>query len=339
MGSNGEIRCLGGLCLLYLKAFAMLHIYGLRIYIGILLALLLGGSLAQGQIRSRTRVVGRQNNTQYLSVTVGTGTASYLGDLARDASFYTNFTPQLNVSLRKRFNPFLSARAELQYYNISGSDEKFGDESRQRRNLSFRANNFEFSLTGQLDFLQNSLFYERYSRRRPINFFGFAGVGITTNSPQAKYNGQYYNLRQYQTEGKSYSAFQPVIPVGLGMRIKTTMTSDLLIEVGYRFLFTDYLDDVSGTYSQDLTDPIAVKLADRRQEWLDAHPDWLTRAENQNQIDINGVPSYTTVKYGNKRGSDDRNDAYYIISVKYQYTFTKAGARGRGGRTRRPRYK
>ena len=210
----------------------MLKIYGLRLPIFVLLTLLLGSNLAQGQIRSRTRVVGRQNNTQYTSVTVGAGTATYLGDLGRDAAFYTNFTPQLNVSIRKRFTPFLSARAELQYYNLTGSDAKFGDESRQRRNLSFRANNFEFSVTGQIDFLQNSLFYERYSRRRPINVFGFAGIGVTTNSPQAKLDGQWYSLRPYQTEGKSYSAFQPVIPFGLGVRFKATMTSDILIEVG-----------------------------------------------------------------------------------------------------------
>ncbi len=65
-----------------------------------------------------------------------------------------------------------------------------------------------------------------------------------------------------------------------------------------RFLFTDHLDDVSTVYQDPstFTDPIALALADRGPEI--------------------GVEPRDA---GDVRGNPDRNDNYYIISLKIEY--------------------
>ena len=246
----------------------------------------------------------------------------------------THIRPQLNVSVRKRFDSHISARLELQYYNIGGSDAKSGDASRVKRNLNFHANNFEVSVCGQYDFVNYSVYEERYSRRRPFNIYGFAGFGITTNNPATTYDGKSVGLRNLQTEGKSYGFIQPVIPLGVGIRVKTGITTDVLIEAGYRITFTDYLDDVSSEKYKDpntFTDPVARALSDRRGE--------LAGSPYQN-------PDYAAAQR-NPRGNPDKKDSYLIVSAKFQYTFTattfnifKRGLLRKGGyRARYPRYK
>lgn len=277
-----------------------------------------------GQIRSRLRTVGRVNRSQYTSITLGTGIGSYFGDLCPTGDCFTAIKPQLNVGVRTRFNPWFSLRGEAQYYSIGATDRQYGDVSRKKRNLGFKANNFEVSLTAQLDFMQNSLFFERFSRRRKFNVFGFAGLGVTTNNPTDTLNGTRYNLREKQTEGKQYSSLQPVIPIGMGMRFKLSVNLDLLVEGGYRITFTDYLDDVSSSRyapKSSFSDPIAYRLSDRR-------------------------PQVGAIQYEKApRGNPNKKDSYYIFSAKIMYTFAETnftkhrrGAR-RPGRVRYPRYK
>jgi hypothetical protein len=281
-----------------------------------------------GQIRSRLRTVGRVNRSQYTSITAGLGFGGYFGDLCPTGDCLTNSKLQLNAGLRTRLNPWFTLRAELQYYSIGASDAKNGDlepgHRRRERNLSFKANNIEVSLTGQLDFMQNSLFFERFSRRRPFNAYGFFGLGVTTNNPKATLNGVTYNLREKQTEGKQYSALQPVVPIGLGVRFKLNTNIDLLAEGGYRITFTDYLDDVSSAKyapANTFNDPVALALSDRRVEGgYEAQPN---------------AP----------RGNPNKKDSYYIFSAKIMYTFTENNFRGhrrgvrRPGKVRYPRYK
>jgi len=275
--------------------------------------------------------VNRGGYQQYFSLSVGTGTSFYYGDLAETGNSLTNPRQQLNFGFKARFNQRFSVRAEGQYYSIAGSDAVQGDASRAKRNLSFRANNFEVSAIGQFDFVRPVPYADRYSRRSPLNAYVFAGLGFTTNNPQAQYKGQWVALRGLQTEGVAYSGIQPVVPIGIGARLSIGPTSDLLIEYGYRITFTDYLDDVSGTYLTpgNYISPTAAALGDRRGELNPAFND----------------PAYAAKQY-KYRGNPGRNDAYAIFSIKYQHTFTptsferwKRGLTNRRYRSRFNRYK
>ena len=55
----------------------------------------------------------------------------------------------------------------------------------------------------------------RFYQRSALNFHAFAGIGVLYFNPKAELDGKTYALQPLQTEGKNYSRFQPVIPVGI----------------------------------------------------------------------------------------------------------------------------
>ena len=139
----------------------------------------------------------------------------------------------------------------------------------------------------------------RPSRASTFNAYGFIGFGLTTVNPKAELDGVSHNLRKLQTEGISYGGIALVIPVGLGVRYQLNDDFAVALEGGYRFTFTDYLDDLSTLYFDPASfdDPIGVALADRGPE-------------------IGVAPKMA----GDQRGNPGSDDAYYIISIKLEYT-------------------
>jgi hypothetical protein len=207
--------------------------------------------------------------------------------------------------------PRISLRGELNFFRLSGSDAlaKEGDD-RRTRNLSFFSNNKELNLTGTFNLLPLP---SRFDRRALLNIYGFTGLGLLWMNPKTKYDGKTYALAPLKTEGVTYQRFQPAIPLGLGIRIKYRMVNSLIIEGGYRFLGTDYLDDVSGIYytgSQGLLtkgrypDPATLDsdlsraLSDRRKEY----------DPNSNYQYNKGV-----------RGNPTTKDGYFLINVRLDY--------------------
>ena len=110
---------------------------------------------------------------------------------------------------------------------------------------------------------------------------------------------------------KPYSKYQISIPFGLGFRYKIGYVWDLSFEIGWRYTFTDYLDDVSTTYvhRNDL-DGAARDLSDRSKEITWSEEDL---PANINRRVINGENWYNG--YGNT--GDQRGDAntdWYIVT-------------------------
>jgi hypothetical protein len=227
------------------------------------------------------------------AISAGFGANYYVGDLT-DNSFAGGSNTSLNftLGLQQRLNDRLHLRAELMWYEIQGDDALSASEPKIERNLSFRAQNIEFSFVGIYHFLNSSVGNNGRSNVVPYVFFGAA---VTTNDPKAELNGQWYLLRPLQTEGVDYGNYIFAIPFGGGIRFKLSEAFDLGIEGGYRFTFTDYLDDVSTVYAP-LTDQLAIALADRSPE-LGLAP----RA------------------IGSQRGDPSNNDGYFILNLKLQY--------------------
>ena len=71
---------------------------------------------------------------------------------------------------------------------------------------------------------------------------------------------------------KSYKKFQVAIPFGIGARFRLNEMLDLSAELGFRYLFTDYIDDVSKNYV-DLgvfgNDELAKAMSYRTNEVVD----------------------------------------------------------------------
>ena len=230
------------------------------------------------------------------SFVAGGGFCSYFGDL-KDNRTDLWAKPSAQLGIQYRVNNRLHIRSEIAWYRISGADS-LNDPGTgiYNRNLSFRADNFEWNAVALVHL------FNKYARiTSPINPYIFAGVGLTTNNPKAYYEGEWYRLRPLQTEGVSYSAIAPIIPAGVGVAFHLSNNWDVALEYGYRFTFTDYLDDVSTTFKgvDSFDDPIAKALSDRRPE-------------------MNLLP----LPAGNIRGNSGVKDWYLILGLKVIYTPT-----------------
>ena len=250
----------------------------------------------------------------------GLGGAQYHGDmhdvLYDGLNAATGYS--FGIGLRKKLGSQLSVRFDINYYQIGGSDAENGDigtligrptsANRYLRNLSFRSRNVEFSALANFNLLPVKA---RYSGRPAVNPYILGGIGWTTVNAKAELDGEWYLLRDYNTElgyaqeGEQEKAWRMVIPLGIGLRLRTNQYIDVVLEAARRFTFTDYLDDVSTFYpsEQDLIDfhgpdkgALAYRLSNRRGE--------LEGQENYDKGDLRGI--------------SENNDAYYIFQIRLE---------------------
>lgn len=235
----------------------------------------------------------------YSSVTFGGGTSTYLGDLAGYAQpIKSLFTlPRWNVGLgyTRQFTPHFAARAMFTWARITGDDYTYNKNNLEdnlpqyARNLHFRNDLKEFAITGIYNFKADG---RNPENRAKITPYVFGGVALVAHSPEALTPDsagaaqRWVKLQPLHTEGqgqpgreKPYSLVTIAIPVGIGVRYKLNESFNVGAEIGYRYAFTDYLDDVGpGTDApRDTQQGIASSITNRRFERLAArdknHPD------------------------------------------------------------------
>ncbi len=242
-----------------------------------------------------------------LIATVGTGTAHYFGELVNPNSL-GKYRPNIVVGAEYYLYNRISVRTELSWFMIAGDDED-ANSDRVQRNLSFFSNNFELDATGAVYLFPNR---PRFYQRPAINLYGFAGVGLLYFNPKTRYNGDVVALAPLQTEGRQYSRVIPVIPFGLGVKLKCDPFWNVILEAGYRLTFSDHLDDVSSREFPDqasLTSDLARALSDRRAERY-----------IKKGLPVPAVYDPTSPGYSNVvRGNPDTNDGYILFNVKVQY--------------------
>lgn len=254
----------------------------------LLLSLLAVSSFSQSYYAAR--------GERSLIFTGGLGTSSYYGDLA-NSSDIIGAQPNINIGLQYYFSNRIGGRVELNWFTLAGDDAKATSGGRDQRNLSFQSSNFELSAVGIVNLYAHG---DRYYRRPLFNLYGFAGVGLLYFNPKAKdpLTGNLVALQPLQTEGNGYSLVAPTIPFGLGVRLKVTPQLNVAIEGGWRKVFTDYLDDVSGpSYlgTAAFSNPLAARMSDKR----------VDPAQQ-------GLP-------GGVRGNPTSDDAYMLLNVKIEY--------------------
>ena len=318
-----------------------------------------------GNYRGGKRLGGTGRFRPYHFVGAGINAFNYFGDLApvsRTASTDITFTrPGGGLLYGYRFHPAMAARAGISAGYLRGDDFSAdpNDENsapRYARNLSFR--NFIKELTLGIEFyvIPN---YRGPSLRPPLNAYIFLGVTGFHHQPQgfvpdqdyqtigggpAPQAGEWVNLKPLGTEGQNiegvgdgedYSLWQIAVPLGIGGEIVLPGNLTLGLELGYRYVFTDYLDDVSTTYVglDRFDDPLARILSDRGAEPIAA-----VSGESRGDINIvNGTFSDPAVTYningfvgsgtdGSKRGNPDDRDLYFTTQIRVTYIL---GARPR----------
>ncbi|MBX2964996.1 MAG: hypothetical protein KF845_02535 [Cyclobacteriaceae bacterium] len=293
----------------------------------------------------------------YNAVGVSLNAFNYFGDLSpspKRISTDIGFTrPAIGASFTHRFGPRYQLTGSFMYGGIRGADSESADPGdvengafRYVRNLSFRNRIKELSVVAQVDLFENMATYISRVQWTP---YVYAGVAVFHHNPQAQVPatdllgnpfsdaGQWVNLQPLKTEGKSYSLIQPAIPFGLGARFRLNEVMDIAAEFGFRYTFTDYLDDVSGYYVDlnTLSSEKAKALSYRSNEVQPVN----ARVQEILANTYNGYTGFTTVSgYGhinstgerNLRGSAKKNDRdiYMVTSVRLTYilgkTFHKA---------------
>jgi hypothetical protein len=256
------------------------------------------------------------------------GPMAYLGDLGGHRGTGTTFLKDYNMNETKlTFGMFYAAyptqwlgfRLSANYGNITACDcdikEKGGDEdSRFNRNLDFRSVILEGTAMAEVyptTFLEDDP-EDVQGRLRP---YGLIGLGVFHFNPQGSLsdgrgNTYWYDLRPLHTEGegwvtgsKEYSLTQLNIPMGAGIKYYLSEDINISVELVYRKLFTDYLDDVHASYInpqlfyQHLSPAeaaLAVKISDKASDGYN-------------------TPSYGP---GDKRGTPGNGDAYFTFGFK-----------------------
>lgn len=267
-------------------------------------------AFSQGFSRNRDFIIG-----------MGSGAAFYFGDLAADGD-YSFIKPNLALSARYNFYDRYSVETQLTWFMLTGDDTK--DPVKELRNLSFTSHNFELNLLGHVSLFPESF---RFYQRPFANPYAYVGIGLVNYNPRAELDGEKYNLRKLETEGpeNSYGLFTMSVPVGFGVKFRASPFLNINLDAGYRYVFTDYLDDVSsGEYPAPTSfdSEIARKLSDRSGELLP--PDQPTFAEQGRDV----------------RGNPSEKDAYLILNVRVEYFFGNLNLGGTGyrpGKGRKPK--
>lgn len=225
------------------------------------------------------------------------GVANYQGDLQakrvtfKQAKFLGSLGAQYDLS------EHFTART---YFTLSSlaADDKYGNSNMKARNLNFNTKLFDWELSAQYNILSlNDSWFTPYL---------FAGIGLYHFKPYTKApDGTKTYLQPLSTEGegiiagkKEYKLTQFNIPLGIGATYAISEDIRVGLELGYRKLFTDYLDDVSTEYVDQAT---------------------LLAAKGQTAVDLAyrgdevGAGSYPNAKTA--RGSASQKDGYYYMAL------------------------
>ena len=258
-------------------------------------------------------------SAQHFEVGLMGGISNYQGDLAPGSlrASFGNTHAAFGGFLRYNINNYFAVKLSANFGKISGDDADSDDNGRKARNLSFKSNIMEFGLNIEY----NILGYQPYNLERVFSPYLFAGIALFNFNPKAKLDDKWYELQALGTEGqglpeypekKVYKLTEFSIPVGIGLKYALNDTWNIGLEFGVRKTFTDYLDDVSGTY------PDAGILLETKGETASA-------LSNRSEIIKNA---------GDIRGDAGDDDWYFIGGLTISYNFIDNGLVGSRNRSR-----
>lgn len=229
-------------------------------------------------------IYGKHPYKGVLEVTGGLGVTYYQGDLRESPLKNLQLGPNAAIGLTYRLGQHFSLRAEARLYNVGGSQK---NSKKTQNSLDFRTTNPDGYLA-----LQADLF--KYTNTQPFNAYVYGGFGFTHLNPTAVLNGKRYALAPLKTEGVAYNRQVWIAPGGIGITYRHSQALKIGLEVNGTYVNSDYLDDVSTTYTAFADqNSIAARLADRR-------------------IDLGLTPN----QVGFIRGNPKNKDLYVMLSIR-----------------------
>lgn|GEM_PF-894788 len=308
----------------------------------------------------------RVNPLMYLAAGVQLLSANYFGDIAPNKRVFSTDIERSNLAvgfyLLKKLNTRWYARANFVAATLSGDDSKSANpdknESKYRyiRNLHFRNRIREYSLSLIYEMRKNN---GKFSYRSSFTPYFTAGIGVFRNKPEARapfiderVTSPWVDLRHLGTEGqgrdgyrKLYAKWQPIIPLGAGLRYKVNSRIDFNFEISGRIAFTDFIDDISGNYpnyddfgnnnfasvmSNRVLEPNSAFTQRSRQEGLDM----LIQQGSAALLTYTGRTgrTYNTIngygQAGDKRGTRGNRDYYMFTGFQIHYLLNVGDSKG-----------
>lgn len=238
---------------------------------------------------------GQQWNTEFM-----VGVTAYNGDLTEKDVSFMRMRPAAYFNLKYSSGDLLNFRAGIGYGGVSGDDKNNSEPYLISRNLNFKSHIIELNFCAEINVFDPDIF-TKYP-------YLVVGAGLFHFNPYTYDNeNKKTYLRPLSTEGqgleeypdrKKYSLVQVCLPVGFGWKLNFSKKVEISYEFGVRFLFTDYIDDISKTYVDleilnQRKGPKAMELAYRRD-----------------------VPFHEA---GFMRGNDSVKDYYFFSGMKFTF--------------------
>jgi opacity protein-like surface antigen len=252
------------------------------------------------EIKTESAFSEKQTILERFTASLSLGLANYGGDLQEKGVTFNQSKFAIGVGLSYAILPQLKVRGEYMYSNLAADDKENDKATLKARNLNFRSRLYEASVALQYDFFD----IEKYR----ITPYVFAGIAYFKASPYTYAAETKVYLNGLSTEGQGlpeypekeqYSTKHIAIPFGIGVSYKLTNVLSMSLEGGVRKTFTDYIDDVSGTYADhailNAHNPLSADISFRNDE---INPDAV-------------YPAAGTV-----RGNSTNKDYYYFGLVK-----------------------
>ncbi len=267
-------------------------------------------------------------------IDVGVGSSGYLGDLTSTSSLFSSHSllASGSVGLAVDLNPFVWVRGSLGWYRLQAQDIDSKNDFDYTRNLHFRNDMVEFSLTGNLDLLGEKHYFKPGKYKPYI----LAGLSFFYSNPRARtpesFGGSWTDLRPLGTEGqnlgikKRYSPWNFALPLGFGVDFQLTKNWDITTEFAWRITTTDYLDDVSAKYvnlNAFGDNKLAAALSDRSAEergGFGSNPRSPKLPEHKYDNFVTHSGFSHPQNPDNKRGDNIPFDSYFSFQIRLKYT-------------------
>jgi hypothetical protein len=252
------------------------------------------------------------------------GTANYLGDIGGKEKEGRPFILDMQwgqtrtnfgAFIRYRFHNKISYKVSLNWVRLQGADSLSQNPARVARNLNFRNDVIENAHTFEYVFFE---MHDLGNTRRYLwsfKTYAYTGAGLFYNNPKQFYDYRWVALQPLQTEGAAnkYSRIQACVPIGVGAYFTHRNNARIGIDIGWRFAFTDYIDDISSTYASDKdlgNDPLRIAVANRTTPEI---IEGLVIPEGQTR------PNIESFSAGEKRGNPKNRDSYFVAQISASF--------------------
>ncbi len=225
------------------------------------------------------------------------GISGYNGDLTQQRVAFNTMRPAVSLNLKYNTGNFINYRMGFSFGSIAGNDKFNTHPDLVARNINFKTNIYEANIGVEIPLMDPVAFYAYPYVFGTVGVFHFNPYSYDKNNVKTflqPLSTEGEGLSQYSGR-KKYSLTQICFPVGFGWKVVLTDRIEVSYEFGYRFLFTDYLDDVSKSY---------VNL------------DVLNQAKGPKAVEMAYRKDVPFREEGLPRGNPGKNDSYFFTGIK-----------------------